>query len=313
VREITQLPGFEVVDDKGEWKEITDATAMEKLAKVLAGTGAQEYEIGNNKYEARRERDASGVVSFTQTNLETKKHRELRLTPSIFAWKTPDGAWEPVRDASAAFVYTVVTGEPQTFQRYNDVYITEVDTNGVLFQRNMRTQMRRRVRQLVPGTGAATSPRSETAPPHFSFQMNSGQWQQVSEAAACTAMAAVHKDGGKQKFSSSFNKAGTQYDYEVTHSNFLPTAPTRAHLCASRTPLVPCATPPLPQVRKEGDGRLVQRNVQTGTERVVRVGQNTALPTASALRLLRIGQPLALALDTVAGNPRLQMLRTGAS
>ena len=71
-------------------------------------------------------------------------------------------------------------------------------------------------------------------------------------------------------------------------------------------------TPARSQVRKEPDGSLIQRNLETGTERAVRASQISALPAASALRLLRIGVPIASDLDTVAANPRLELL-TSAS
>jgi len=65
-----------------------------------------------------------------------------------------------------------------------------------------------------------------------------------------------------------------------------------------------------PQVRKEDDDRLVQRNVKTGTERELRVARSDSLSKAGALQLLRIGVPLAPGLHTPAGNPRLKLLVT---
>ena len=66
-----------------------------------------------------------------------------------------------------------------------------------------------------------------------------------------------------------------------------------------------------PQVRKEDDGRLVQRNVKSGTERELRVARLDSLSKAGALQLRRIGVPLTPGLHTAAGNPRLQLLVTG--
>jgi len=109
--------------------------------------------------------------------------------------------------------------------------------------------------------------------------MDNGKWQQISEAAACTAITKVHSNGGAQRFTSSANKAGTPYEYEV---------------------------------RRETNGRLVQRNLQTNTEREICVVKNDALPKANALQLLRIGVPLAPGLHTAEGNPRLQLLMTAS-
>ena len=66
-----------------------------------------------------------------------------------------------------------------------------------------------------------------------------------------------------------------------------------------------------PKVRKEDDGRLVQRNVKTGTERELRVAALDSLSKAGALQLRRIGVPLTPGLHTAPGNPRLQLLLTG--
>jgi hypothetical protein len=186
---------------------------------VLAGGGPQRYTIGNSEYEARRERDASGSIIFIQVNVKTKNGRELRATPSLFAYRDDLGQMQHIQDASAAFVHSLATGECQYFEHDKVLYMTQV-VDGALFQINTRTQTRRRVRQLVPGSGAV-SPASP-APPEvtltFSFQMDNGRWQQVCEAPACTAIMAVHRDGGKQRFSSSANKGGTQHDYEVRGS-----------------------------------------------------------------------------------------------
>ena len=64
-------------------------------------------------------------------------------------------------------------------------------------------------------------------------------------------------------------------------------------------------------MRKEDDGRLVQRNVKSGTERELRVARLDSLSKAGALQLRRIGVPLTPGLHTAAGNPRLQLLVTG--
>ena len=216
MRVLIELPGFEVVDNDSKWKQVDDVPAAQALAKVLAGGGPQNYKIGNEEYEARRERSASGEISFTQVNLKTKIGRELRATPSLFAYRDDYGQMQHVQDASAAFVHSLATGESQYFEHGKDLYMTEV-VDGALFQINTRTQTRRRVRQLVPGSGAVSpaSPAPQEATLTFSFQMDNGRWQQVCEAAACTAIMAVHRDGGKQRFSSSATKGGTQHNYEV--------------------------------------------------------------------------------------------------
>ena len=341
MRELIELPGFEVVDNVGEWKQVDDVPAVQTLAKVLAGGGPHRYTIGNSEYEARRERDASGSILFTQVNVKTRIARELRATPSLFAYRDDFGQMQHVRDASAAFVHSLATGESQFFERDNVVYMTEVEADGALFQRNTQTQTRRRVRQLVPGSGAASpaSPAPQEVTLTFSFQMDNGRWQQVCEAAACTAIMAVHRDGGTQRFSSSANKGGTQYDYEVRDSrgSRAPHTHARTRLCTHAhdwkstgctSALHPRAIHMLlylsravsglharhdarPQVRKEDDDRLVQRNVKTGTERELRVARSDSLSKAGALQLLRIGVPLAPGLHTPAGNPRLKLLVTG--
>ena len=209
VRELVQLPGFEVCGDDRTWLEVSDAEAVQRLAMVLAGGGPQKYSVGPHQYEARRERVASGTVSFTQVNVATKKRRALRMTPSLFGFRSDAGEWEPVRDATAAFIYSLATGEQQSFALFKDTCVTEVEPDRALFQRNTRTQTRRRVRQIAPEGAAA----SQTL--QFSFQMDNGNWQQLSEAAVCAAMAKVHRDGGKQRFSSSANKFGAVFEYEV--------------------------------------------------------------------------------------------------
>ena len=210
VRELVQLPGFEVCGDDGTWLEVSEAEAVQRLAMVLAGGGPQKYSVGQHQYEARRERAASGTVSFTQVNVKTKTCRALRMTPSLFGFRSDAGEWEPVCDATAAFIYATATGEQQSFALFKDTCVTEVEPDGALFQRNTRTQTRRRVRQIAPEGAVAASQTLQ-----FSFQMDNGSWQQLSEAVVCAAMAKVHRDGGKQSFSSSANKFGAVFEYEV--------------------------------------------------------------------------------------------------
>ena len=78
MRVLIELPGFEVVDNDSKWKQVDDVPAAQALAKVLAGGGPQNYKIGNEEYEARRERSASGEISFTQVNLKTKIENEVQ-------------------------------------------------------------------------------------------------------------------------------------------------------------------------------------------------------------------------------------------
>jgi hypothetical protein len=168
---------------------------------LVAAPGLDQHEPRRmlDEQRARRERDASGSILFTQVNVTTRIARELRATPSLFAYRDDFGQMQHVRDASAAFVHSLATGESQFFERDNVVYMTEVEADGALFQRNTQTQTRRRVRQLVPGSGAASpaSPAPQEVTLTFSFQMDNGRWQQVCEAAACTAIMAVHRDGGQ--------------------------------------------------------------------------------------------------------------------
>ena len=172
---------FEFLNDSNNWQPIVDKYVIDQLGRLCAhnSTAVVTYDGRANGQQYRTVQASDGMI--LQTNIATSVQRPLRLVPFFFEFEEGPSDWRPVVDPEALMSLTAVlassinkryTYTSQSTGYQGEADATLVDERGLIEQRNLQTQTRRRIRATPVGPDGA---------PHFEFLDESG-WAAVSNS-----------------------------------------------------------------------------------------------------------------------------------
>ena len=230
---------FEFLNEKNAWEPITDKYIIDQLGRLCAhnSTNAVTYHGGSNGQNYRAVQSRDGMI--VQTNVATNVHRSIRLVPFFFEFEEGPRDWRPVVDPEALMSLTAVLAssinktykyKSQATGYEGEAEGTLIGEKGLIEQRNVHTQKRRRIRPTPVGPDGK---------PHFEFLDNGDVWVAVSESCV-KQLAAVAVGRGEAYYNIQHTcgpAAGNEFKYHASLGE---------------------------------DGFIVQKNVGTGMERKVR-------------------------------------------
>ena len=172
---------FEFLNDSNLWQPITDPYVINKLGQLCAHniTTTVTYSSLASGQKYRASQDPDGLIA--QTNIHTGVVRHIRLVPHFFEFEEGPHDWRPVTDPEALMALTAVLASslPKTYKYTSkatgyqgEAESTLCDPRGLIEQRNLVTQKKRRIR---------CTPVGPDGQPHFEFHDNNDVWRSVSE------------------------------------------------------------------------------------------------------------------------------------
>ena len=207
---------FEFLDDKNAWQLITDRYVIDQLGRLCSHNNTTEVSydgraMGNGQQQYRAKQEPDGMI--VQRNVATGKQRSIRLVPFFFEFEEGQHHWKPVVDPEALVSLTAVlassinktykyTSQSNGYQGEGEGVL--IGEKGLIEQRNIRTQRKRRIRP---------SPVGPDGKPHFEFLDNDG-WKPVPEACV-KQLAAVAAGRGDAHYKVTI-AAGTSFEYHAT-------------------------------------------------------------------------------------------------
>ena len=210
---------FEFLDDSQRWQPIVDPYVINKLGELCAhnSTTLVTYKNFANGQSYRAVQDPDGLIA--QTNVRTNAERHIRLVPHFFEFEEGPKDWRPVTDPEALMALSAVLASSLP-KRYTYTSATTgyrgsaesslVDARGLIEQRNVQTQKKRRIRCTPVGPDGA---------PHFEFHDTKDVWRAVSPC--CVKQLAAVAAGRGDAFYSVTHVAGPAKGKTFAYQAFL--------------------------------------------------------------------------------------------